>query len=68
MTLSGLVADSGARGDFLIARKVLDAMESEGAAAVQMIKDAAKVGQHSRGAVSPVPAAGETGQNLDITA
>jgi len=52
----------------IMARKVLDAMESEGAAAVQMIKDAAKVGQHSRGAVSPVAAAGETGRNLDVSA
>ena len=68
MTLSGLVSDTGTRGDFLMARKVLDAMESEGAAAVQMIKDAAKVGQHSRGAVSPTPAARETGQNLDVSA
>lgn len=68
MTLSGLVADSGARGDFLVARKVLDAMKAEGAAAVQMIKDAAKVGEHSRGAVSPVPAASEPGRTLDVTA
>jgi len=68
MTLSGMVSDTGARGDMIMARKVLDAMESEGAAAVQMIKDAAKVGQHSRGAVSPVAAAGETGRNLDVSA
>ena len=68
MTLSGLVSDTGARGDYLIARKVLDAMESEGAAAVQMIKDAAEVGKISRGAVSPVAAVTESGQNLDITA
>ncbi|RNC80299.1 MAG: hypothetical protein ED559_00335 [Phycisphaera sp.] len=68
MTLSGLVSDTGARGDYLIARKVLDAMESEGAAAVQMIKDAAEVGKHSRGAVSPVAAVSEPGRNLDITA
>ena len=68
MTLSGLVSDTGARGDYLIARKVLDAMESEGAAAVQMIKDAAEVGKYSRGAVSPVAAVTEPGQNLDIAA
>lgn len=67
MTLSGLVSDSGARGDYTIARKVLDAMESEGEAAVQMIKDAAQVGKHSRGAVSPVQAVAESGRNLDVT-
>ena len=67
MTLSALVADSSARGDIQVARKVLDAMEAEGEAAVQMIKDAAKVGKHARGAVSPVPAVAETGRNLDVT-
>ena len=68
MTLSGLVSDTGARGDYTVARKVLDAMEAEGAAAVQMIKDAGQVGKHSRGSVSPVVSPKETGQNLDVTA
>ena len=67
MTLSGLISDSGNRGDYTIARKVLDAMEAEGAAAVKMIKDAGQVGKHSRGAVSPVVSAKETGRNLDVT-
>lgn len=68
MTLSGLVSDSGARGDMVMARKVLDAMEAEGAAAVQMIRDAAEVGKTSRAAISAKAGAGETGQNLDVTA
>ncbi len=68
MTLSGMVTDSGARGDMLMARKVLDAMEAEGAAAVKMIRDAAEVGQTSRAAISARPGPGETGQRLDVTA
>jgi len=67
MTLSGLISDSGTRGDYTIARKVLDAMEAEGKAVVQMIKDAGQVGRHSRGAVSPVVSAREAGRNLDVT-
>lgn len=68
MTLSGLVSSSGARGDMVIARKVLDAMEAEGAAAVKMIRDAAEVGKAQRGAVSSRAGAGETGQTLDVSA
>ncbi len=52
----------------VMARKVLDAMEAEGAAAVKMIRDAAEVGQTSRAAISAKAGAGETGQNLDVTA
>lgn len=68
MTLSGLVSSSGARGDMVIARKVLDAMEAEGAAAVRMIREAAEVGRTSRAAISSTPGSGETGQRLDVTA
>lgn len=52
----------------VMARKVLDAMEAEGAAAVKMIRDAAEVGQTSRAAISAKAGRGETGQNLDVTA
>ncbi|HED54402.1 MAG TPA: hypothetical protein ENJ00_09435 [Phycisphaerales bacterium] len=68
MTLGSLVSSSAERGDIQIARKVLDEIEKQGEAAISMIKDAAAVGRQTRGAVSPVPATTETGQNLDVTA
>ena len=68
MTLGSLVSSSAERGDIQIARKVLDEIEKQGAAAVGMIRDAAAVGRQTRGAVSPVPSVTETGQNLDVTA
>lgn len=73
MQLSSMVTDTGGRGDFVMARKVLDAMEAEGAAAVQMIRDAAEAGKAQRGgrggqgAVSARPGAGEAGHRLDVT-
>lgn len=54
------------RGSYVIARKILDQAEFQGAQAVAMIKDAAAVSTNaSRGSVSPVPGPTEPGTRLD---
>ena len=66
MDASSLVSSSASRGDFLLARKALDQMERQGAAAVALIEAAGEVSAGApRGAVSPVPAGTETGLTLD---
>ncbi|MGP1273278.1 MAG: hypothetical protein ACTS22_08080 [Phycisphaerales bacterium] len=57
------------RGGYLIARKILDQAEQQGAQAVAMIRDAAAVSASApRGAVSAVPGPTETGGRLDLRA
>jgi len=51
-----------------VARKGLDQVEQQGEAAVELIKAAADVGKATRGRISARPAAGETGQRLDVAA
>ncbi len=66
MGSSALVASSAGRGDYLLARKALDQMEQQGAAAVALIQSAGEVASGApRGAVSPVPGATEPGLTLD---
>lgn len=61
-------ADVGSAVSMAVAKQSLDAMEQQGAAAVSLIKAAGDVGATARGAVSPVPGAGETGRGLDVSA
>lgn len=69
MDAGSLVSSSANRGDYVLARKALDQVERQGAAAVSMIQSAGEVASSApRGAVSPVPAATESGLNLDRTA
>lgn len=66
MDSSALVASSASRGDYALARKALDQIERQGAAAVSMIQAAGEVASGApRGAVSPVPGVTESGLNLD---
>ena len=66
MDAGALVTSSAARGDYLLARKALDQVEQQGAAAVALIQASAEVSSGApRGAVSPVPGATESGQTLD---
>lgn len=67
MDASALVTSSASRGDYLLARKALDQMEQQGAAAVALISAAGEAASAApRGAVSPVPGATESGLNLDV--
>lgn len=66
MDAGALVTSTASRGNYLLARKALDQVEQQGAAAVALIQSAAQVSAGaSRGAVSPVPGATESGLNLD---
>ncbi len=66
MDASALVSSTAARGDYVLARKALDQMEQQGAAAVALIQSAGSVSASApRGAVSPVPGPTESGLNLD---
>lgn len=60
--------DVGSQISVSVARKSLDNVEQQGEAMVGLIADAARISEHSRGAVSPVPGSGESGQTLDVTA
>ena len=60
--------DLGTQISTAVARKGLENAERQGEALVGMIADAAAISEQSRGAVSPVPGPGETGQALDVTA
>lgn len=50
-----------------VAKVALEQAEKQGAQLTSLIQSAGQVGGGGRGAVSQVPAAGETGQNLDVT-
>ncbi len=53
----------------LIARKALDVVEEQGAAAISLLEDAAELQRSAaRGAISAVPGPTESGGNLDATA
>lgn len=72
--------DLGSRVSVAVARKTLDAAEAQGAAAVEMIKEAGEVGRKAlkvtprpdlstfeRGPISATPVSGEPGRVLDVT-
>lgn len=72
--------DLGSRVSVAVARKTLDAAEAQGAAAVEMIKQAGEVGKKAlkvtprhdlgslgRGPMSATPVSGEPGRVLDVT-
>ncbi|MEL6796672.1 MAG: hypothetical protein AAFO89_07590 [Planctomycetota bacterium] len=66
MDASALVTSSAGRGDYALARKALDQVEQQGAAAVSLIQAAGEISSGApRGAVSPVPGATESGQLVD---
>jgi hypothetical protein len=60
-------ADVSSRVGIAVAKTALDQAEKQGSQMVDMIRSAAPVGDGGRGAVSQVPAASETGGQLDVS-